>query len=130
MADDLSKYSILIVDDDSAIREIYESFFHGAGLTTFTAKDGAEGLAVAKEHTPSIILLDVMMPNMDGREALRRIKSDASLKNIPVIMFSALITELEKEDSLASGASAYLEKSEVEDPEQLLDKVKALLKVH
>jgi CheY-like chemotaxis protein len=119
--------SILIVDDDAAIREIYESFFRDAGFTVYTAKDGEEGLVAAKQYHPSAVLLDLMMPKVDGHEMLKQLKSDASIKDIPVVIFSALITELEREESLAAGAAEYIEKSNIESPDQLLSKVKSVI---
>ena len=116
----LNGFSVLIVDDDSAIRDIYSTTLTGAGYTVYTSNDGAEGLATAKEKHPSVILLDLMMPKMDGREMLKRLKADDGLKTTPVVVFSALITELEKQDSIAAGAIDYVEKSDIEEPDQLL----------
>lgn len=116
----LNGYSVLIVDDDPAIRDIYTTSLTGAGYVVHTAKDGTEGLTTAKSNHPSVILLDLMMPKMDGREMLKRLKADPDLKTIPVVVFSALITELEKQDSLAAGAIDYVEKSDIEEPDQLV----------
>ncbi len=124
----LNGFSVLVIDDDSAIRDIYSTSLTGAGYAVFTAKDGEEGLSVAKEKHPSVILLDLMMPKMDGREMLKRIKADDGLKNTPVIIFSALITELEKQDSLSAGAVDYVEKSDIEEPDQLLAHIEKALK--
>lgn len=125
----LQGYSILVVDDDPAIRDIYTIVFKNAGFSTYTANDGVEGLQQAKEHHPSIIILDIMMPNMDGRTMLSQLKADPTLQSIPVIMFSALITELEKSEMLAAGAVEYLEKSDVEDPDQLVETIKKVLHI-
>lgn len=122
-------YSILIVDDDPAIRDIYSTSFTEAGFIVYAAKDGVEGLAAAKENHPSLVLLDLMMPKMDGREMLKRMKQDDSLKQIPVIVFSALITELEKQDSIAAGATDYIEKSDIESPDQLVEKARHILNI-
>ncbi len=122
-------YSILIVDDDSAIRDIYQTFFKDSGFITYTANDGVEGLAMARQYHPTLILLDIMMPKMDGRAMLKELKADAAIKFIPVVIFSALITELGKQESLEAGAVDYIEKSDIESPEALLDKVKNVLKI-
>lgn len=120
-------YSVLIVDDDPAIRDIYASSLTSAGYTVHTAKDGEEALTIATQNHPSVILLDLMMPKMDGREMLKRLKADATLKNTPVIVFSALITELEKQDSIGAGAIDYVEKSDIEEPDQLLAHIQKAL---
>lgn len=125
---DTNGFSVLIVDDDAAIRDIYSTTLTGAGYSVFTAKDGEEGLATAKEKHPSVILLDLMMPKMDGREMLKRLKADDGLKSTPVIVFSALITELEKQDSIAAGAADYVEKSDIEEPDQLVSHIEKALK--
>jgi DNA-binding response OmpR family regulator len=77
---------------------------------------------MAKESKPSAILLDLMMPKMNGIEVLRRLKSDATTQNIPVIVFTALIQDLEKQESFAAGASEYVVKTEV-TPKAILDKI-------
>lgn len=116
-------YSVLLIDDDPAIRDIYATTLTDAGYIVYTATDGGEGLQLAKTKHPSLILLDLMMPKMDGREMLKRLKADETLKTIPTIVFSALITELEKQDSLAAGATAYVEKSDIDEPDELLTHV-------
>ncbi len=67
---------ILIVDDNSANRDIFETRLAAHGYDVITARDGAEGLAVAMERKPDLILLDIMMPKMDGIEVCRRLKGD------------------------------------------------------
>jgi two-component system, OmpR family, alkaline phosphatase synthesis response regulator PhoP len=119
--------SVLVVDDDPAIRDIYATALKDAGYTTYTAGDGNEGLKTALEHHPSVIILDLMMPKMDGRAMLKELKADERVKDIPVLVFSALITELEREETLAAGARDYIEKSDVESPDQLIAKIKAIL---
>ncbi len=130
MASEIGKgYSILIVDDDPAIRDIYESFLKGSAFTVYTAQDGEEGLEVARQHRPSLIILDLMMPHKDGRAMLKDMQSDENLKVIPVIIFSALIPELGKEDDVTKAAVDYIEKSEIESPEILLERIKQILKI-
>lgn len=127
MENTLTGSAILVVDDDPAIRDIYSTALRNSGATVTEAADGDEGLKAARENHPSLILLDLMMPKRDGRAMLKDLKSDDHLKNIPVIIFSALITELEKEESIQAGAAEYIEKSDIEDPEQLIDKIKSIL---
>ncbi|HEY1074800.1 MAG TPA: response regulator [Patescibacteria group bacterium] len=123
----LTGSNVLVVDDDAAIRDIYTRALKEAGATTLEAEDGEEGLRMAREHHPSLILLDLMMPKRDGRAMLKDLKADESLKNIPVVIFSALITELEKDETIEAGAAEYIEKSDIEEPEQLINKIKTVL---
>lgn len=117
--------SVLIIDDDLTLREMYDTYLKASGFTVVSAQDGAEGLTKAKESKPSIILLDLMMPKMNGIEVLKRLKADAELKDIPVIVFTALIQDLEKQESFAAGASDYVVKTEI-TPKGLLEKIHQL----
>ena|SRR5688500_5709128 len=119
--------TVLIVDDDATLREMYEAYLKAAGLTVATAADGKEGLEKAKEHNPDIILLDLMMPEMNGIEVLKHLKADANLKEIPVIVFTALIQDLEKQQSFDAGAADYVVKTELV-PSGMLDKIKTLMR--
>lgn len=119
--------SILIVDDEDDILAIYAKYFEDEGFRTFLAHDGIEGLAMARDHQPSIILLDLMMPRMGGHEMLRELKADPALRNIPVVVFTAMIKDLGKPETMAAGAFAYVEKSDVEHPSDLLPSVQEAL---
>lgn len=115
--------SILIIDDDLTLREMYEEYLKAGGYSVIAAQDGEEGLDKARETKPTAILLDLMMPKINGIEVLRQLKADETLKNIPVIVFTALIQDLEKQESFAAGASDYVVKTEV-TPKEILDKIK------
>ena len=97
--------TVLVVDDDRATRELLDRFLRREGFTVHAASDGATGLALARTLKPRVVLLDVMMPQMDGWSVLSAIKSDPDLAATPVIMVSFV-----NEQSLASslGASDYL----------------------
>jgi CheY-like chemotaxis protein len=114
--------SVLIVDDDLTLREMYEEYLKASGYTVLSAQDGEEGLKMATESKPSAILLDLMMPKMNGIEVLRNLKADTQTQSLPVIVFTALIQDLEKQESLAAGASDYVVKTEV-TPKAILDKI-------
>ncbi len=122
-------YSILLVDDDAALRDIYGEALKQNGFTVYTAVDGIEALDLAKRYNPSLILLDLMMPRLDGHETLKQLKADESLKNIPVAIFSALITDLERQDTISAGAVDYIEKSTVETPDAFIERVKQILQI-
>ena len=117
-----STKSILIIDDDLTLREMYEDYMKANGFTVLSAQDGEEGLDKAKDSHPSAILLDLMMPKINGIEVLRRLKADNTMKDIPVIVFTALIQDLEKQESFAAGASDYVVKTDV-TPKGILDKI-------
>jgi CheY-like chemotaxis protein len=98
---------VLVIDDDTSQRELMTRFLAREGFATLTAADGATGLALAKEMRPRAILLDVMMPGMDGWTVLSRLKADPELCDIPVIMVTFV-----SEQALASslGAADYVAK--------------------
>lgn len=118
--------TILIVDDDKTLREMYESYLQAAGYHVVTAQNGKDGLALAQEQKPNIILLDLMMPEMNGIEVLKHLKADEALKSIPVIVFTALIQDLEKQQSFEAGAADYVVKTELV-PSGMLEKIKSLI---
>lgn len=113
---------VLIVDDDGTLREMYEDYLSANGFNVATASDGEEGLAKAKQERPAAILLDLMMPRMNGIEVLRNLKADPELKDIAVIVFTALIQDLEKQESFAAGASDYVVKTEA-TPKAIVEKI-------
>ena len=103
------KNSVLIIDDDdvniAALNHILSSDY-----TLYTAKNGMEGIELAEKNLPDIILLDIIMPEMDGHAVLSALKSSEKTKNIPVIFVTALSTANEEEKGLALGASDYITK--------------------
>jgi DNA-binding response OmpR family regulator len=117
--------TILVVDDDPVIQKLLTVNFEMEGYRVVTAGDGQEGLDQVAQRRPDIILLDVMMPKMDGVEVVRRLKADADLATIPVIMLSAKAQSNDISGGLDAGADDYITKPF--DPLELLDKVAALL---
>jgi len=104
--------SILIVDDDLTLREMYEERLKAEGFTVEGAKDGEEAIQKAKADKPSVILLDIMMPKINGLDVLKMLKADDDTKEIPVIILTALIQDVDKTKGLTSGADDYVVKSE------------------
>jgi CheY-like chemotaxis protein len=98
----------LIVDDNSANLDIFETRLAAHGYDTITARDGEEGLALAIEHKPDLILLDIMMPKMDGIEVCRRLKGDPSLPFIPIILVTAKAETEDVVAGLEAGGDEYL----------------------
>ncbi|HET9982405.1 MAG TPA: response regulator [Longimicrobiales bacterium] len=100
---------VLVVDDEPMMIEIAEGLLTASGFEVLTASDGARALALATEERPDIVLLDVMMPGIDGREVCRRIKTDPSLDGMKVVLNSAL---REREvDWRDTGADGFREKN-------------------
>jgi len=102
--------TILIVDDEPAGRHTLESILEGQGYQLEMAENGLEALKKASQVSPDVILLDVMMPGMDGFEVCRRIRNDPALAEIPIIMLTALDDRQSLLDGLDSGADDYITK--------------------
>jgi len=101
---------ILAVDDSATVLEMIKSVLVAEGYEVLTAADGAEGLDVARAERPDLILLDVMMPALDGYEACRRLKADAATAEIPVIMLTAKTQAAEQKAGHEAGAVGYINK--------------------
>jgi CheY-like chemotaxis protein len=119
--------TILIVEDDPILRDLYKDRLELEGYKIMTAPDGQEGLEAVKEKIPDLILLDIMMPKMNGFDVLDRLKADDETKHIPVFMLSALVQEENVVKAKQKGATGYLIKSNT-TPGQIVDKVKETLK--
>lgn len=117
---------ILIVDDDVTLREMYEERLKYDGFVVIGASDGEEALKKTKEEMPSLILLDIMMPKMNGVDVLTHLRADENTKDIPVIVLTALIQEIDKVKSLMTPKDGYLIKSE-QMPKEVLAKVHSII---
>ena len=102
---------ILLIEDDSFLSEIYVAKFQESGFEVVVAHDGAMGLAKIKEQAPDLILLDIVMPNMDGFEILNAVKKDPSIQHIPVVILSNLGEQENVQKGLELGAVAYIVKA-------------------
>lgn len=103
-------YTVLVVDDEPAARDLLRLMLQTAGHTMYEAGDGREALEKAATHRPDVILLDVMMPHMDGITACRHLRADPVTADLPVIMFSAKANWSAIEEGLEAGANEYLTK--------------------
>ena len=101
---------ILVVDDNPTNRLLCKACLERDGFRVTEAVDGVSAFEVAKNDTPTVILMDVMMPNMDGLECTRRLKADPALRHIPVIIVSACADASEIVSGLEAGADEYLTK--------------------
>lgn len=103
--------TVLLVDDDDDIREVAQlSLELGAGWSIITARSGEEGIALARDHTPDAILLDVMMPLLDGPATLARLRADERTRNIPVVFLTAKARPSEHERLTGLGVAGVLSK--------------------
>ncbi|MFA6254955.1 MAG: response regulator [Patescibacteria group bacterium] len=117
---------ILIVEDDDTLLEMYNIKFKESELTVITAQDGLAALELAKKELPVVILLDVMMPKMDGFAVLTELQNDPQTKNIPVLMLSNLGQQDDVSKGKKLGAADYIVKASM-TPTQVVEKVKAYL---
>ena len=101
---------ILIVDDSPSQLLGIQRIVENMGHETFTAKDGASGLEAAQTHLPDLILMDVVMPTLNGFQATRTLKRQASTRHIPVILITTKNQETDRHWGLRQGASAYITK--------------------
>jgi putative two-component system response regulator len=118
---------VLAVDDNEQNLQLLEEYLGGWGYDVVLAHDGVEALQLYPRHNPSIIVLDVMMPNMDGYEACARIKSQPGGKTLPVLMLTALTATEDKIRALESGADDFLNKPI--NREELRSRIRSLIKI-
>ncbi len=116
---------ILIVEDSATFRKLLQKKLQGRGIETMMAKDGLEGLELAKKERPDLIVLDIMLPGMDGHKICRLIKFDKNLQNIPVVMYTSRDLEEDAEKAKASKADAFVPKTT--NPVIMMDVIERLL---
>jgi len=117
---------ILIGEDDPMMARLYEKVFNFEGYQVQMAANGQDALDKAREFVPTLIILDVMMPKLNGLAALEQIKADPKLKDIPVVMLTNLAGQQDAESAIAKGAAKYIIKSE-HDPREVAALVKEVL---
>ncbi len=124
----LAGIKVLIVEDEELLSKMYYLKFTNQGFKAFQAYNGVVGLELAKKEKPNIILLDIIMPQLDGFGVLKELKSDKTMKDIPVI----LLTNLGQDDDIKKGknlgAIDYLIKSN-STPLKVVEKVKEILEI-
>jgi len=116
------KKKILIVEDDKFLRELIARKLGSEGYVLFQAADGEEGVKKAKEENPDLILLDLILPGIDGFEALATIKKDAATSSIPIIILSNLGQREDIERGFNLGAADYLIKAHF-TPGEIISKI-------
>jgi len=113
---------ILVVEDQEDNRQILRDLLTSADFEVIEAEDGETGLVAAAAHRPDLILMDIQLPGLDGYEATRRIKADAALQAIPLIVVTSYALAGDDDKARAAGCDAYISKPY--SPRQLLAKVR------
>ena len=119
--------SILLVEDDPFLTEIYKTKLKEIGYSVELAFDGEEAMRKIKEKVPDLVLLDIVLPNLDGWEILRKIKKDEDLKGLKVVILSNLGQMKEVEKGLKLGAEKYLIKARY-SPSEIVAEIRKILK--
>ena len=114
---------ILVIDDEPEIVVICRDYLHASGFEVITAADGMQGLAQARQHKPDLVILDLMLPGMDGLDVCRSLRHDG---NIPIIMLTARIEEADRLVGLELGADDYITKPF--SPRELVARVRTVLR--
>lgn len=120
------KISVLVVEDDVFLSGIYQKKFEMENFRVFTADNGEKAITEAKKKKPDIILLDILLPKLDGFAVLEKLKSDPEVKNIPVILLTNLGQKDDVEKGLEAGAADYLIKAHFK-PSEVVEKVRSVL---
>jgi DNA-binding response OmpR family regulator len=118
----LNGKDVLVVEDDPDINELVGAYVQLAGFGYRAAHDGAAALRQVSEHKPSLIVLDLMLPDTDGLEVCRRLKSDPQTRQIPVLVLTALDREEQRTRGRECGAAGYMTKPF--DPDDLMDTIR------
>ena len=120
------KYTILLVEDDEFLAELYATKLTLEGFKVFLAIDGIKGLKIIREKKPSLVLLDILLPKLDGFGVLKEMKNDKEVKDIPVILLTNLSQRNEVKKGLDLGATDYLIKAHFM-PSEVVAKIKKVL---
>jgi DNA-binding response OmpR family regulator len=102
--------TVLVADDDEDILDLVTLHLERAGYDVITVRDGRAALAAAREHQPDLVVLDVVMPRLNGHEVVRSLRGDESTRDIPVVLLSARVEEAEVRRGFVAGADDYIPK--------------------
>jgi two-component system alkaline phosphatase synthesis response regulator PhoP len=120
------KQTILVVDDEEDLLDLIEYNLKQEGFDVLKAEDGVEGIEMARKHSPDLILLDIMMPKMDGLEVVEHMRDDKKLKRIPIIFLTARGDEKTEVEGLDKGGDDYITKPI--STTKLISRIKAVLR--
>lgn len=118
--------TILLVEDYPHVVEVLQTRLENAGYRVLAAYDGQEGLKMARQHNPDLIILDIMLPKLNGYKVCRLLKFDAKFRHIPIIMLTSRTRERDEATGRATGADEYITKPY--DAKQLLQIIQKYLK--
>jgi two-component system alkaline phosphatase synthesis response regulator PhoP len=122
----MSRGKVLVVDDEEYIQHILNFSFGAEGYEVITAANGAEAVEKAVNEKPDVIVLDIMMPKMDGYEACKKLKSDPQTKAIPVILLTAKGRDVDRRLGSEAGADDYVVKPF--SPGRLIERVEGMIR--
>lgn len=122
----MAKQTILVVDDEKDLLDLIEYNLKKEGFKVLKAENGLEGIEIAKEHKPDLVLLDIMMPKMDGLEAVEIMRKDDDLKRIPIIFLTARSDEKTEIEGLNKGGDDYITKPI--STTKLVSRIKAVMR--
>jgi len=122
----MAKHHVLIIEDDRSLSDVLSYNLEQASYTVSVARDGQDGLNQAQHKTPDVIILDLMLPVIDGLEVCRRLRADQALRDVLVVMLTAKSEETDQVVGLALGADDYVTKPF--SVKVLLERIKALLR--
>lgn len=128
MTSSASNYTVLVVDDTASNRMLYGTLLTRAGYNVRVASSGVEALQQIEAQVPSLVLLDFMMPGMDGAEVLSRLRRSATTMELPVVVLTASVASDDIERALVSGADDYITKPV--DSRILLTRIKSIIRAH
>ena len=118
--------TVLVVEDSLAQQEMISELLKDSGLSVIVASDGIEALEQVQGHSPDLVVLDIIMPRMNGYEVCRRLKGDSKTQKLAVVMCSAKKEEFDRYWGIKQGADAYISKPF--QPQELVGTVKQLLR--
>ena len=121
-----SPATVLLVEDNSYIRLMMQALLNLEGYTVIEAEDGVSGVDKAIEHNPDLILMDILLPLMNGVDAIAKLKQDPRTGHIPIIAVTCLDTKKDVIKAVQAGCDDYLKKPII--PQALMEKIKKLLK--
>ncbi|MBU2566330.1 response regulator [Patescibacteria group bacterium] len=122
------KYTVLLVEDDAFLARIYATALEAQGFRLSLASNGEDGLKLVEREKPDIIILDILLPEMDGYEFLEKIKADQGSANIPVLVLSNLGQKEDVDKAMQLGASRYLIKAHAL-PQHVLRNINEILNI-
>ncbi|MEX0724557.1 MAG: response regulator transcription factor [Gracilimonas sp.] len=122
----MANKKILVVDDETDLLDLIEYNLKKEGFDVLKAENGEEGIKIAKEHKPDLVLMDIMMPKMDGMEAVEKMRADDELKSIPIIFLTARSDEKTEVEGLNKGGDDYITKPI--STTKLISRIKAVMR--